>query len=217
MAPSHQLPYRTKTELVYEHLRERILAGQPAPGERLVLDQVAADLGISKVPVREAVTRLLGEGWLENRPHAGPVVPVLSPAEVVETAVIRAALETAAIEAAIPRHDERSVAAMREILTEMEIADEEAEFPRLNVRLHTAVIEPCGLPRLLEMTVSLMHRTFRYQTIHRVGGYRQLAHSEHVAIVDAVTARDVERATALTRRHIVEAAERLATALRGEA
>lgn len=54
--------YRTKTQLAYEQLRDAILAGKYLPGSRIIADQLAAELGVSKVPIREAITRLVGSG-----------------------------------------------------------------------------------------------------------------------------------------------------------
>jgi DNA-binding GntR family transcriptional regulator len=205
------LRYRTKAELIYEHLRSEILAGRPAPGSRLVVDQIAEHLGVSKVPVREAITRLTGEGWLEVRPHAGPVLPVITPAEIRETALIRGALESTAIRAAAEHHDASTHAALVGLIDRMDRAVE--EFPRLNLELHSAVIAPAPYPRMKSMAVSLMERALRYQIVHRVPGYLDQAQIEHRQIVEALTAGDTERAGELTKQHILTAAERLAASI----
>jgi DNA-binding GntR family transcriptional regulator len=194
--------------LIYEHLRGEILAGRPAPGSRLVVDQIAERLGVSKVPVREAITRLTGEGWLETRPHAGPVLPLITPDEIRETALIRSALESSAVRAAAPRHDETSLAALADLVHRMDDAVE--DFPRRNLELHTAVIAPAPYPRLKNMTVSLMERALHYQTVHRLPGYLDQAQAEHREIVEALVAHDTERAGDVISRHIRTAAERLA-------
>lgn len=194
--------------MIYEHLRGEILAGRPAPGSRLVVDQIAERLGVSKVPVREAITRLTGEGWLEARPHAGPVLPLITPDEIRETALIRSALESSAVRAAVPRHDDTSLTALADLVNRMDDAVE--DFPRRNLELHTAVIAPAPYPRLKNMTVALMERALHYQTVHRLPGYLDQAQAEHRAIVEALVARETEHASDLIQRHICTAAERLA-------
>ena len=205
------LRYRTKAELIYEHLRSEILAGRPAPGSRLVVDQIAERLGVSKVPVREAITRLTGEGWLEVRPHVGPVLPLITPAEIRETALIRGALESTAVQAAAQHHDAASHAALTDLLNRMDSAVE--DFPRLNLELHSAVIAPAPYPRVKSMTVSLMERALHYQIVHRVPGYLDQAQAEHRQIVEALAAGDADRAGEITRQHILTAAERLAASM----
>ena len=179
-----------------------------------MVDQIAERLGVSKVPVREAITRLTGEGWLESRPHAGPVLPLITPDEIRETALIRSALETGAVPAALRHHDATSLAALSDLLHQMDDAVE--DFPRRNLELHTAVIAPAPHPRLKSMTVSLMERALHHQTVHRLPGYLDQAQAEHREIVDALTQRDPERASDLIKGHIMTAAERLAAFMEGD-
>jgi len=208
LSTDRNLGYRTKADLIYEHLRAEILAGRPAPGSRLVVDQIAAQLGVSKVPVREAVTRLAGEGWLEVQAHVGPLVPLVTPDEIRETALIRSALESRAITSATARHDSTTHAGLTDLLEVMDGAVD--EFPRLNLQLHSAVIAPAPYPRLKNMAVSLMERALHYQVVHRVPGYLDQAQREHREIVAAVIAGDAATAGSLTEEHILTAAERLA-------
>ncbi len=200
--------YRTKGQLIYEQLKEGILKGNPAPGQRLVMDQLAAELGVSKVPVREAVDRLIGEGWLARAPHVGPYVPTLEPGEVHETAVIRAALETAAIRHAVPLHDAETLAAVEAIMEKMESGGDE-DYAALNVRLHAALIEPCPYKQLSTMACAQLEKASRYHTVLRLGDYVNKTQAEHQAIVDAVRAGNAELAGHLTEIHILGAAGKL--------
>lgn len=199
--------YRTKGQLVYEQLKADILAGTPRPGERLVIDRIAAELNVSKVPVREAIDRLIGEGWLARSPHVGPYVPELEPGEVHETAVIRAALESAAIRHAVPHHDQRSLAKVDSILLRMKGTP--ADYPELNVRLHAALSAPCPYRQLRSMAADQLERTSRYRTVLRLGDFVNETHAEHERIVAAVKAGDAELAASLTEAHILHAAEKL--------
>src|SRR5690349_24737337 len=117
-----ELGFKSKTDLVTELLRQELQAGKPGPGQRLVVSQVAARLGVSKVPVREAVTRLIGEGLLLHRPNIGPVVPAFTTDEVHETALMRVALESVASQSALPRHDSETLARIEALLHAMDAA-----------------------------------------------------------------------------------------------
>jgi len=205
----------SKTDLAYGHLKHSLLEGDYPPGSRVVLDQVALELGVSKVPVREAVTRLIGEGWLVNSPHVGPTVPLLSPEEVAETAIIRASLERTAVMHATPRHSPVSFSHLAELLEAMDRSLEgaTADFPVLNREFHAAVIAPCPYTQLTDLTSSLMEKTMRYQTVRRVPDYQRKTQAEHHAIFRALLSGDAEGTAALVEQHILSASVALAGAL----
>jgi DNA-binding transcriptional regulator YhcF (GntR family) len=92
----------TTVELVTTAIRQRILSGDLAPGEVLRQEALADELGVSRVPVREAITRLVGEGLLTKVPHKGAYVAELSIEEVQETFEIRLRLEPWLFSQAIP-------------------------------------------------------------------------------------------------------------------
>ena len=89
--------YRTKQELIYQELHDGILKGRYKPGERLDIEEIAAKMGTSRTPVREALRRLESEGLVASVPHRGTVVSQLSLDEVAELYHIRAVLELSLI------------------------------------------------------------------------------------------------------------------------
>lgn len=206
-----QRAFKTKAELVYEYLRDSILRGELRPGQRIVLDKAAEVLGVSKVPVREAVTRLVGEGWVVLQPHIGPVVPSLSVDEVVETAVMRAALEGAAIELSVPEMSPDLLKSVRSLLYHMDRAlrDPRTDFPALNRQFHAMMIASCGFRHLIELTDTLMGQTVRYQTVRRVPQYLARSQAEHWEILNAASKGKVALASDLTKSHILSASYRL--------
>lgn len=199
--------YRTKTDLVYEALRKRIVAGYYPPGSRVVVDQVALELGTSKVPVREAVVRLAGEGWLQMQPHVGATVPELQPQEILETSIIRAALESVAVRLATDRLTEATLERMRALVEAMDtaIANKSPDYPDLNVQFHTAAFEGCPYPTLQQMAESVLERSYRHRTVRFVPGYLPESQIEHRRLLAALEARDAEAAEAITRQHIEHA------------
>ncbi|MHB8395234.1 MAG: GntR family transcriptional regulator [Candidatus Dormibacteria bacterium] len=203
--------YSTKAELVYRHLRENIISGRLPPGQRLVVDQFASELGISKVPVREAVLRLAGEGWIELKPHVGPVVPELLVEEIEETAVIRAALESTAIRYAVEHRTSEYLAALEALVGTMDGAtrDLSQEYALLNREYHVLAISTCPIARLRAMCEEMMERTIRYRTAWRVPSYSKAARHEHRQILHAIADGDGATASSLTYSHILTAAEAL--------
>lgn len=207
MTDAPALGYRSKADLVTEYLRNELQAGRPGPGERLVVSRVAAALGVSKVPVREAVTRLTGEGCLIHIPNVGPVVPSFSIEEVRENALMRVALESVAFETALGRHDAESIQNLEALLMTMDGPD--VDYPACNVTFHSAVIEPTPYRELHRTIRTLLDRAQRFAVVHAVPGYRADAQSEHREIVELIAANDLDSLVELNRRHVMTAAERL--------
>ncbi len=199
--------YRTKTQLVYEGLREAIRAGHYPPGSRLVADQIASTHGTSKVPVREAIVRLAGEGWLEIQPHVGAVVARLSPEEVLETAIVRAALESRAVRLATERLTARDLSRLRALLVRMDAAATRASgrYPDLNFQFHSAIFLRCPYPLLRQLTASMAERSLKLRTVRFLPAYLPETQREHWALFRALERRDADAAERITRDHIEHA------------
>ncbi len=202
-----ELPFRSKAVLVTDYLRAELQAGRPGPGERLVVSHIAEKLGVSKVPVREAVTQLIGEGLLELKPNVGPVVPLFTPHEVVETALMRVAIDSAAMDSAVPLHDENSIRELGDLLAAMEDADE--EFTTLNVAFHMAILDPSPYREMVRTSRMLLERAQRYGTVNRVPGYHEQAQIEHTAILEALKGGDLAELKRRHEHHVITASEQL--------
>lgn len=211
MSARTPLAYRSKADLVVEYLRDEIQRGHYRPGDRLVLDTIASSLNVSKIPVREAITRLTGEGLLELQPHVGPVVPSFTGADVLETAILRVAVEAVALQVAIPLHDQASLDAAEEILGAMNAGSE--SFPELNVRFHSALVAPTPYRFIHQNVESLLRRAQRYAPTYRVPGYRSEAQDEHLALLEGARIGDVPLVLRLNEAHILSAARQLAARL----
>lgn len=207
MQPATMPGYRTKGQLAYEHLRNLIIESSLKPGERLVIDQLATQLGVSKVPIREAVDRLIGEGWLARSPHIGPFVPLLTPQEVREIAILRAALEGETIRYATPLHTTQSLDVAQEFLVKMSAMD--GNVSDLNVEFHTALMAPCPYDQIKSAALDYLRRAARFHTVVRLGNNAELTFSAHEDLLAVVRAGDADKASSMTREHILSAAARL--------
>ncbi|MHB8730665.1 MAG: GntR family transcriptional regulator [bacterium] len=199
--------YRTKTQLVYEELRQAIRAGQYPPGSRVVADQIAEAHGTSKVPVREAIVRLAGEGWLEIQPHVGAVVATLSPEEVLETSIVRAALESRAVRFATDQLTQDDLASLRALLLRMDgaVARKSADYPKLNFQFHSAIFSRCPYPLLRRLTTSMAERSLKLRTVRFLPAYLPETQREHWTLLDALERRDDDAAERITRDHVERA------------
>lgn len=190
---------------VLSELRRVIASGQVPPGSPLPLDDVAAFFGVSLIPVREALKTLLGEGLLEHQPRLGYTVTALSPAELDELYVVRGALEAAAVEAAVRNAtvaDHARVHAVHEAMADAVSAADVTGFQRASREFHEALLAPCRMPRLLHMLDIAWNLTEPVQTMMRATEAERVAmQQDHEEMLEAFTARDVERMVAAARAH----------------
>jgi len=138
-----------KQERTYEILRDRIHTGVYAPNARLNIDALARELGVSPIPVREALRRLEAQGWVQFKPNAGAVVSPVDATSWEQAMVALAVLEGAAT-AEAQRHLRASdFTRLRRLAADMQGEQDPVRFGRLNRRLHEVIVTRCGNAWLL--------------------------------------------------------------------
>jgi DNA-binding GntR family transcriptional regulator len=209
------------SDSVYEALRGAILSRAFAPGQRLNVHDLAAQLGVSLTPVKDALTRLEAEDLIEIRPRSGTFVTAMSPDDVAETFEIRCALECLAAEKAITKATSEDIGRLT-LLADMvaEPASTEAARTRHETRnadFHKKIVELSGNRRLVQMYESL-EAHLQIARIHRSHADWKLRlkseRDEHLAIVKAFQKQDVEALLKALRQHITRAADSLVRDLR---
>ncbi|WP_233851957.1 GntR family transcriptional regulator [Paraburkholderia sp. HD33-4] len=199
----------TTVELVTTAVRQRILSGELAPGEVVRQEALAEELGVSRVPIREAITRLTAEGLLTNIPHKGAYVAELSIEEVKETFDIRLRLEPWIFSEAIPRITEAEMAKAERIIKDMDKADS-GIWGQLNWRLHETLYLPAQRDITLQMLRVLHDRSDRYFRFQAVQvPIREQSHDEHMALVEACRKRDAKLGAKLLEHHVKTAAQQI--------
>src|SRR5579859_7387415 len=213
-----QQRYRTTPDLVADVLREAILNGVFKSGQSLRQDEIAAKFGVSRIPIREALRQLEGEGLIVSFPHRGAVVATLSREELLEICDIRCALETLAIRLAIPHITEETLRRAEEIPASAEHEKNVvAYWTELNWRFHSTLYSSAGRPRLVSM-IKLQHTLMdRYLRVHvTLLKYEVQGTQEHRQILEACRAHDSEKAVALLEHHIKKVGELLMAYLQPE-
>jgi DNA-binding GntR family transcriptional regulator len=190
--------------MVADVLREAIMRGTLRGGQTLRQDELANRFGLSRIPVREALRQLEGEGLVTVQPHCGTVVSQLSGAELRELCEIRVALETTALRLAIPRLDDDTLNRAAAILVETDGETNVLEhWSRNNWRFHSTLYEPAGRPRLLSMIKTLHDTVDRYLRLHvSILNYKTKGQAEHWRILDACRRRESAAAVSLLEQHI---------------
>ena len=193
---------RNLADQVYDELRARVLTRQHPPGTKLSLHLLAAELGVSRSPVHQALTRLVSEGLLTVKARRGYFVAPVTAQALAEGYDVRLALELHAAEAAIGRLDAADVQAFESLLAATEEAISHEEWDSANAAFHEFQIDLAGnalLSRFYrELSVNLMMQVIRGG---RVEGHANLV-TEHRHIVDAFTAADVDATRQAIRDHI---------------
>ena len=163
--------HRTKQEFVHRTLREAILKCELAPGERLVIDELARRLEVSSIPVREALQLLQSEGLVTTVPHVGATVAPLSRESVAEVFTVMEGLEIVATRAAAQRASEEDLDALQELVALMDHAlsrGAHEQWAELNTRFHLAISRLTGMPLLQEMMERALGRWDRVRRFYRV-------------------------------------------------
>lgn len=197
-------------EVVAEALREAITTGRLKARQPLPQAEIAANLQVSHIPVREALRQLESEGLVTYQANRGATVSALSTSEIREIYEIRALLETGAIRRATPLLPAGSLEQAARVLDQAERADDGATWGNLDMEFHTLVYHLDERPRLQELITELLRRVDRYWMSYGLMlKYRAAFDTEHRELLAAVSARDAARAESLLAAHLHGACDRL--------
>ena len=198
------LPLR---HVVLEEIRRRIIAGAYSPGERIFEDQLAADLAVSRNPVREALQALAGEGFIELEPRRGARIAVVSQARAGELFEVREALEGLVASLAANRRSEAELAAMRAVVEEGRATAARGNLtalPALNTRFHT-LLATSARNAMLAGTIEHLRHLIEWIYSQRIALRAPRSWDEHSDIVDAIASGDADTAERVARTHIANA------------
>lgn len=206
--PAAPLERSVLSAQVKDKMLQWILEGELLPGSRIIETRIARQLGTSQAPVREALRDLATLGLVEMHPYRGARVRQPEPEELVEAMELRGELEAIAARAAARTIDEKMLSEMRGLLDEMRASaargDAHAQAQQ-NSRFHTCVIAASG-NRTLQRLWSMLEPFARsYLTATVPGADLHWLAERHVAILDALEARDADRAAEAMRTHAREA------------
>jgi DNA-binding GntR family transcriptional regulator len=200
------LRHRTVSAAVADDLRRRIVDGEFASGFQLRQDALAAEFGVSRIPVREALMQLEAEGLVKIHPHRGAIVSELSMEEIADLFELRAILEPRLLRASAPRLTEEDYRRLKAILKEFSAALKARHVSRwgeLNTELHMVLYRHAGQPRSLAIVANLLQECDRHTRLQlSLEGKRERAETEHAELIRLCAAGEVETACGLLKTHI---------------
>lgn len=196
-------------DVVAERLEAAIISGQLAPGARLSEQGLAASLGVSRGPLREAIRRLEGRKLLERTPNIGVRVAQLSLKDLNEILQVREALECLACSLAALHMPDAEIAALKRLLDEhgeqTSVRNNEGYYEETeNLDFHYRIVNGSGNERLAAMLAGDLHymlRVYRYKSGAKPGRAAEVL-QEHRAVVAAIEARDPQAAEHAMREHL---------------
>lgn len=200
----------TKADMAYRQIRLEIVEGAMSAGSPIDQEALAARLGLSTTPVREALRRLESEGLVVSRPHRDTIVAPLTLQQLEDTYTVRLALDPLAISIAAAQASDAELEEILKLSRQASTDPDPVSQMHQNRRLHRAMYRACGNAVLVQMLDALWDSSDRYRlttlhddrTVHR-------AHVEHSAIAEAMVARRADEAADLMRRHVADSRERI--------
>ena len=204
----------SKSQQAYEAVKARIVEGTYSPGYRLVLGSIAKDLGVSVVPVREAIRRLEAEGLVTFERNVGATVAGIDPTEYLYTMQTLSIVEGAATALSAPLIDAVAIARARVVNEQMREClnhFDPVRFTRLNQDFHSILFEHCPNPHILDLVHRGWNRlaALRSSTFRFVPGRAHESVNEHEALLQLIesgaTADEIEKAARLHRSATLDA------------
>jgi DNA-binding GntR family transcriptional regulator len=199
-------------DYVADALRDAIQSGRLADGAVLKQAAIAERLGVSRVPVREAMRHLMAEGLIQSRAHHVAVVRALSLGRIAEVYDYRALVEGHMTERAVPRLSKRAVDRLAAKNKEMESAAEHVTWLRLNNEFHEIILKASEDETGLELVEQLRLRSERYVRMWSGGRgvqNRQEVKDEHAEVIRLIEAGEAKKARLAIERHIRHTGERV--------
>jgi len=201
--------YETIRELLFKHLRQLIISGRFAAGGKLVEQDLAEQFNVSRTPVREAIRKLELEGLVRYQSRRGVVVTGLSPSDIGEIYATREVLEGLAARLAAEHATDQEIAGLRRLLDQMSVAFAAREYKRA-AQIHTRfndLLYQIGRNRRLTGILTQFSQYTEHSKLVSLTrrGRAEEIRAEHAAMVEAIAARDPNRAELTARLHVANA------------
>lgn len=206
-----RLVRRTTTNIVADEIRQRILTGQLKEGEQIRQEAIATELGVSRIPVREALRQLEAEGLITLVSHKGAEVTRLEPNEIAELFEVRLMLENWLFGLAIEQITPADLQSAQDLVEAMKNDARIEDWGNLNWQFHETLYRPANRPATVKILRRVHDNIDRYVRLQiaLTDDAKDQAHEEHLGLINAARERDEEGAKALLTSHIEHVKDQL--------
>jgi DNA-binding GntR family transcriptional regulator len=210
--------YELLSQKVYRILKARIIKGDLKPGEKLLENKIAEQLGVSRTPVREALRELSVEGFVEASPNQAIIVSTVTFDEIWDLLQIRGVLEGLGANVAAKKINPEKIEKFNKIIDQMKhytannLVSEESilNFTRLDIEFHDLILNICGNKWLIQMHNNLKNHINRFRVrSFSIPGTFSKSLNEHCKILDAIKKGESEVAEKLSKIHMIKAFENI--------
>lgn len=198
----HGRQFQTVGDMTYEVIRESILKGVFAPGERLRQDQLANLIGVSRIPVRSALLQLEAEGLITFHPYRGAIVNKLSVEDMREIYELRGVLETHALRKALGAMTPERLERLEALAQELNAITDGEEFLSRRMDFFSELYDGSHQPRLVGMIDRLRAEAGRYWLERHVDYVRRPGERDHMQVLGFIRDGDTEGAVRWLRQHL---------------
>jgi DNA-binding GntR family transcriptional regulator len=197
--------FRSKNEIVYDVLRQSIIQGEYKPGTRLVIDELAATLGVSQIPIREAMRQLEADGFVTIEPYVGATITDITADFIYEVFALLEATEVICSRAACRSMTDEQLQALVDKIEQMEgSVHDPARWSAENTQLHLFICECAGMGLILKMTHKILDHWDRLRLHYLKDVSRSripIAQQEHREMLRAFRQRDPDEVERVIRIH----------------
>ncbi len=197
---------RLMSERIAAEIRSAVLSGEMRPGMRIRQELLAAHFGASRIPVREALKQLENEGLVVMAPNRGAWIADVNSDESIEIYKIREAVEPLAIGESVPNLTDEDIDTLDAIVRELEHVPTLEEYIQLDREFHLRTYAGARMPQLLAMVERFWNSTQHFRRLFVKEAYAKdgfpFSDPQHLLLMDAIRARDVDAAQILVRLHI---------------
>lgn len=205
--------FLTKSELVFDKLKKRIINGEIEPGTELVISRISEEFNISTIPVREAIKTLASEGLVEIEPHKSAKVAEFNIEKLHQIITIRAGLEGYAARLAVLHINEIQLKALENFVNKMKesmFKSDAESFNMYNLKFHRYLYQIPPYPMLYEMIIKIWDGGKWTRSVFAISPTRmEKSVEEHIRILEAIKNRDEDSVERLVREHRINAGKEL--------
>ena len=205
------MEYRTKSDYIYEKIKDDIIEGKLALGERLLISTLAQQYNVSAMPIREVINRLLQDGLVETIANVGARIVTFDKNKYKEIFFVKIELEALAVKMAAESANDDLIKKLEDIIAEMDDSLAKSDmflYAKLNKKFHLTICEANPNKFLYETLVSLWNRVELVRRTLALSFIRTTESlAEHKVILQAIKDRDGEQALQAFRQHKANAAQ----------